>query len=251
MSIVVTPIPRLTAFAAPALTLGTANAAGSADTTLATDSTLLAFDTTLPDAITFGQSGEVGVAVVASRRDHAHAMVADPGKVVVIGSAVADDSATITVTGLSSTYDYYFIVGSELMPATDSVAGRFRIGDSGGIDSGSTDYQWWQDMQASGHAEVAGATSQGDSAHKFANSVGSAAGEGLSFIMHMPRPGDGTTKNKWHGNYCNATENPADIGGGVYFGRREAVVDTTQVQFFFSSGNIASGRFTVYGYAHG
>lgn len=78
MAIHITPIPRLTAFAAPALTLGTANAAGAADTTIATNSTILAFDTTLPDAITFGQSGAVGSAVVASRRDHAHATASLP-----------------------------------------------------------------------------------------------------------------------------------------------------------------------------
>jgi len=74
MSIVVTPIPRLIDLAAPAFTLGTANAAGSAVTAVASDSTLLAFDTTLPDAITFGQSGAAGSATVAAKRDHAHAM---------------------------------------------------------------------------------------------------------------------------------------------------------------------------------
>jgi hypothetical protein len=73
MSIQVTPIPRLTVLTTPAFTLGTANTAGSAITGVASDSTLLTFDTTLPDAITFGQSGAVGAATVASRRDHAHA----------------------------------------------------------------------------------------------------------------------------------------------------------------------------------
>jgi hypothetical protein len=76
MSIVVTPIPRLIDLAAPAFTLGTANAAGSAATAVASDSTLLAFDTTLPDAITFGQSGAVGSSTTAARRSHAHAMAA-------------------------------------------------------------------------------------------------------------------------------------------------------------------------------
>jgi len=103
MSIQVTPIPRVTPLAAPTLTLGAnnvagsahtaiasdstlgvlvapgltlglANGAGSAATTFASDSTLLAFDTILPDAITFAQSGATGSATVASRRDHAHAM---------------------------------------------------------------------------------------------------------------------------------------------------------------------------------
>jgi len=77
MSILVTPIPRLTVLTDPAFTLGTTNAAGSAVTAIASDSTLLTFDAVAVDAITFGQSGAVGVATVASRRDHAHAMEAE------------------------------------------------------------------------------------------------------------------------------------------------------------------------------
>ena len=76
MSIQVTPIPRLTVLTVPAFTLGTANAAGSADTAIASDSTLLVFDTTLPDAITYGQSGAAGTSATAARRSHAHAMAA-------------------------------------------------------------------------------------------------------------------------------------------------------------------------------
>tara|TARA_R110002020_G_scaffold405223_2_gene615255 strand:- start:183 stop:740 length:558 start_codon:yes stop_codon:yes gene_type:complete len=59
------------------LTLGTANAAGSLASAIRSDSTLLTFDATLPDAITFGQSGDVGTATVASRRDHAHGMASE------------------------------------------------------------------------------------------------------------------------------------------------------------------------------
>jgi len=77
MTILVTPIPRLTSLVAPAFSLGTVNTAGSAITAVASDSTLLAFDASLPDAITFSQSGAAGEATVSSRRDHAHAMEAE------------------------------------------------------------------------------------------------------------------------------------------------------------------------------
>ena len=76
MTIVVVPIPSTIELAAPSFILGTTNTAGAATSAVASDSTLLAFDTTLPDAITYGQSGAVGSATVASRRDHAHAMAA-------------------------------------------------------------------------------------------------------------------------------------------------------------------------------
>ena len=64
-------------YATPSLTLGTANAAGSLASAIRSDSTLLTFDAVLPDAITFGQSGDVGTATVASRRDHAHGMASE------------------------------------------------------------------------------------------------------------------------------------------------------------------------------
>ena len=80
MSIVVTPIPRLIDLAAPAFTLGTANAAGSAATAVASDSTLLAFDTTDPAAV--AASAVVGSATTAPRRDHVHPGVSGAGTVV-------------------------------------------------------------------------------------------------------------------------------------------------------------------------
>lgn len=61
-------------FGTPALTLGTANAAGSIAEHIRRDATVLAFDATTPTAGTIGGSGAVGVAVVAARRDHAHAI---------------------------------------------------------------------------------------------------------------------------------------------------------------------------------
>ena len=76
MAINVTPIPRLTSLTTPAFSLGTANAAGDAITAVASNSTLLAFDAVAVDSITFGQSGSVGTATVAPRRDHVHAMQA-------------------------------------------------------------------------------------------------------------------------------------------------------------------------------
>lgn len=74
----------------PALTLGTANAAGSASTAIATDATIAAFDGTTPAAETFGAAGATGSAAFAARRDHVHAMPADPtGKPLGLTGATA------------------------------------------------------------------------------------------------------------------------------------------------------------------
>ncbi|MEI7420496.1 MAG: hypothetical protein WCK18_00315 [Prolixibacteraceae bacterium] len=60
-------IPNLGAL--PSLTLGTSNVAGAATTYISTNSTILAFDATVPVAL---GTAAVGTATVAARRDHVH-----------------------------------------------------------------------------------------------------------------------------------------------------------------------------------
>jgi len=95
MAINVTPIPRLTVLAAPAFTLGTANAAGAALTAVASNSTILTYDTTLPEVIEFGQSSQVGSATTAARRDHDH------GIGTSVSGRVYRESANVTTTSTS------------------------------------------------------------------------------------------------------------------------------------------------------
>lgn len=59
----------------PALTLGTANAAGVATTFIREDDTILAFDATAPTTAAFNDAAAVGAATVAARRDHKHGMM--------------------------------------------------------------------------------------------------------------------------------------------------------------------------------
>ena len=90
--------------AAPALVLGTANSAGGASTALATNSTLLAFDTTLPAAVGVAA---VGSATVTSRRDHGHAPDTAPvfGRVVrTAGDITSTNTSLEDVTGATITF---------------------------------------------------------------------------------------------------------------------------------------------------
>lgn len=94
MTIHVTPIPRVIDLAVPGFTLGTANAAGTAQTAVSSDSTLLVFDTTPPADVVAG-SAVVGSATTAPRRDHQHSGLpgfdsTDPAAIAqaaVVGSA--------------------------------------------------------------------------------------------------------------------------------------------------------------------
>lgn len=89
-------------FAAPTVALGTAAAAGAASTVIRSDSTILAFDATSPAAEAFGDTAVVGVATVASRRDHRHAMPANPtpafaSPTIALGTAAATGAAATVI----------------------------------------------------------------------------------------------------------------------------------------------------------
>lgn len=65
-------------FGTPAIVLGTAAAAGAASTVIRSDATIVAFDTTDPTTLDFGDVADEGVAAVAARRDHVHGMPSEP-----------------------------------------------------------------------------------------------------------------------------------------------------------------------------
>lgn len=120
MPITVTPIPKLIDLTEPDFTLGTANAAGSAVTAVASDSTLLAFDTTIPAAVS--TSGATGSATVASRRDHVH----------------AESVAEATKTQVEDETSGALYVPPDLVTNSPGVAkGRCAIDNGGALESGS------------------------------------------------------------------------------------------------------------------
>jgi hypothetical protein len=66
------------AFATPSIALSTAAAAGAATTVIRSDSTIAAFDATVPVTQAFSDAAATGSAAFAARRDHKHGMPATP-----------------------------------------------------------------------------------------------------------------------------------------------------------------------------
>ena len=66
----------VTGFATPAVVLGTAAAAGAATTVIRSDSTIIAFDATVPVTQAFGDVAATGSVAKVARRDHRHGMPA-------------------------------------------------------------------------------------------------------------------------------------------------------------------------------
>ena len=105
MAINVTPIPKTVSLAAPSFTLGTANTAGAAVTAIASDSTLLMFDATVPTTIAYSATAAAGSAAVVARRDHTHGMVANP---TIAAPGVSKAWAKVATAGTSFNAVYGF-----------------------------------------------------------------------------------------------------------------------------------------------
>ena len=139
-----------------------------------------------------------------------------------------------------------------------------RFGDSGGIDSGASDYAWFLggNRVSSGQA---GSTSTGNAASDNAdaqmvlgydysggtNDVGSAAGEGLNSIVHVfANETSGGTMNTSYTAYGTFWDPTAVFYPMIGSGGRKTPLVLTTVQFLFSSGNLSTGRITCFGLKH-
>jgi hypothetical protein len=76
-------------FATPAIVLGTAAAAGAASTVIRSDSTIVAFDATVPVTQAYGDTAATGAAAVAARRDHRHGMPAASHWEILMASGIS------------------------------------------------------------------------------------------------------------------------------------------------------------------
>ena len=171
----------------------------------------------------------------------------------IIGTAVASGSGTLDITGLSSTYDTYAIGLSDLVPATDNVAPYIRLGDSSGVDSAGSDYSWCQIGMRNNSSSVLGAVDAADSEIELtpvSGNIGNGAGDGLGGLLFLHTPGDATGWPRLSGTtYGGDDSGPIGVFSTIG-GERRAVIVVDRIQFLFSSGNVATGRMTVWGVAH-
>jgi hypothetical protein len=166
----------------------------------------------------------------------------------LIGTSVASDSASLAQTGLDSTYDTYVIVYSDFKPASDAVDIRLRLGDSSGIDSGSTDYAYHNHASVETSSNYYGQS--GDIGFlPIGLSIGNATAEGGGGIAYLHQPGDAVTFPivTWSAGGVKE-DTTIQMSKGVGF--RQTVITVDRVELTMSSGNITSGRMSVYGIAH-
>ena len=167
----------------------------------------------------------------------------------LIGTVLASGSANITVTGLDSTFDTYAIAWSDIIPQTDTSELHLRVGDSGGIDSAASDYSYHIKTSDHNNNGYVGNATQTDSKILLGDNVGNATGEGAGGLVLLHSPADATGFPKITGTMMWINSGTFGRGGSMS-AYRTAVITLDRIQILFSSGNIASGRLTVWGISH-
>lgn len=173
------------------------------------------------------------------------------GSLVKISSQTASTSASLSFTGLSATYSQYIFVIDALLPATDNVALYMRTSTDGGSTYASTNEYNWCNMVTEGDSAYQSVGANASSAINLCGStsrdeIGNVANsEGVTGEVKLYNPSS-TTHHRTTGQFCWA-ETDGTLRSNSHGGQIVLASDIDAVQFLFSSGNITSGKITMYG----
>ena len=167
----------------------------------------------------------------------------------LIGTAVASNSASLTITGLDSTYGQYAIGLSDFTSSGDNQYLEMQVGDSSGIHSGGSDYEHMSMVPVPTNNSGGYFSSSGNSAMRLLQNTGSSAGEGSGGLIYLNRPANGTSYPHFAGSVSSVNRH-GNCAGGTFAGIRKAAVAVDRILVKFDSGNIVTGRMTIWGIAH-
>ena len=163
------------------------------------------------------------------------------GMEFIASSGAISNAATVSFTGFdSSKYDSYEFRFIDFLPVSDGEYPLARTSSDGGssYDSGASDYQ----------KRLSGTTAAAHGELNASNALGNAANEGFVGIVRVINPHTSTyTKVSVNdGVYVDFSGNYSSLSIQAGFARKENA-QVNAIQFFWSSGNIASGEVVMYG----
>ena len=163
-------------------------------------------------------------------------------------------SYVVNNTYINSTYDYYF-VSAFFKPATDGVTLYQRLyisasQDNGALTQGGVAPNSWEYAQIGG-TNTSGGDNTAAGATLHFTTIGNATGEGIHFHNHYYANNEKANTIYWHGQSSHHATNGSHVGS-VTSGASGTPGSLYQyslvgMDFYFSSGNISTGRINVYG----
>lgn len=172
------------------------------------------------------------------------------GGLVLVEQRTASASATLNFTScISSTYDEYLIEFVQVIPASNNVAFLMRVStDAGSNYISATDYSSWTMRFSSGGAAFDGASGATAIDLTKGGKVTDSANYGVNGHIRLFNP-LGAIYKVVSGQLAFQEQVGPNRTGWHTNGAYESSTDVDAFQFYFESGNIASGKIRCYGVA--
>lgn len=175
-----------------------------------------------------------------------------PG-LVLLATASASDVAYVDFTGIDNTYDEYEVHIQNAIPATDAadIYSRTSTNNGSSFDDGASDYSWLMYESTLVATPTASGSNSGDNADSWVrltrNGVGNDTNKyGYTGIIKLCSPYNTTRyKTILHSGAYQGSIHVLNTVFGA--GQRLATADIDAIRFLFSTGNISSGEFKLYG----
>ena len=164
---------------------------------------------------------------------------------IKIDEVTASSSATVALSGIDSTYDVYVAVVNSAVPATDGVFLALRVTESSSaIDSANYDIAG--KLLRADTSFSNNASENQTSLFLQGNLTGTDTGEQVNVLNYIFRASD-ANEYTFFTTESNFLDNANNLNGLQGSGLYTVASAIDGLQYFFSSGNIASGTFTLYG----
>ena len=157
----------------------------------------------------------------------------------IVTSAVA----SVTLTGIDSTYDVYMVKVNNFTPDTDNVSVSLRFTVSGTADTSANYDRAFKTLKANTTFSNTSSTNQTE---LLIGNIGTGTSESFNGVLYLFN-----FNNASEYSFCTLEMSARDLNGNLLGGQGGAVLTVVQatdgVKFATTSGNIASGKFTLYG----
>ncbi len=160
---------------------------------------------------------------------------------------ITSSTFEVIMTGFTDAYDTYIVYLEHIVPVTDAVNLQIRF-TAGGVTQSTSNYdRAYLAIYANGTAaSVSQTTNAGFSILNAGDNVGSATDEGFSGVVHIfsARSSAEYTSGTIESAFGSDSQGVMGSLGGFLYTVAEV---HDGVRFTFSSGNIESGKFSLYG----
>ena len=168
-----------------------------------------------------------------------------PGSLVLINSvSVSSSTASVTLTGIDSTYDVYMVTVSNLQCDTDVEDVKCRVTESDTPNT-TANYDRASKLLRT-NSSFPNQYATNETSWDMGTNIGTGTGESSNFVQYIFNANNSseyTFMTKEVAELNSTPELVGQQGGGVF----TSTSTVNGINFFMDSGNIDSGTFKLYG----